>query len=361
MPSHSRQRSRNKAERYEWAVFPLQPWPDGDQFKPFLSEKAASRWLRRRDSSGELRPDNWSEPVRLSWLDSYPGATFTGQRFQDFLKLDDIDESQQITRQTKFFMDILDRASELTCCLADDWQFDEITERARLGVGHRFHGRKTPPSLASHFVLCLYDVEDALFEVHPELPADAICDFWRSWQVSCHIQEFWLLYLRPTVPEPKDYNPDSPYGNALFFVRKEIKNYCYFISKPGAHAGAIRASQGRAGHVEEPAFPRGPQGEMRTASAHSEQTQRAGSTDQAPSSHKTATTDLALTRRKLVDDTIKEAREKGMRLTRKMIWQAAEYIDRTGFERWQGNRTGQTEEAKRNIERVLRECPWLAS
>jgi len=50
-----------------------------------------------------------------------------------------------------------------------------------------------------------------------------------------------------------------------------------------------------------------------------------------------------------------------MRLTRKMIWQAAKYKDRTAFERWQGNRDGQTEAAKRNIERLLGECPWVAS
>ena len=150
-------------------------------------------------------------------------------------------------------------------------------------------------------------------------------------------------------------------GHSASKLGKEIENYCDFVWKPGADAGAIRADQGRAGHGKEPASPRGPQGEMRTASAHSKQTQRAGSTDEAPSSHKTATTDLAVTRRKLVDDTIKEAREKGMRLTRKMIWQAAKYKDRTAFERWQGNRDGQTEAAKRNIERVLGECPWVAS
>ena len=229
MPSQSRQRSGNKAKRYEWAAYPFEPWPDGNQFKPFVSERAAWLWLRRRDSSGEPRLDNWSEPVRLSWLDSYPSAPFKGQRFQDFLKLDDIDESPQITRQNRFFMSIQGRASRITCCLADDWQFNVIAERAKLGVGHRFHGRKTPPSLAGHIVLCLYDVEDALRELHPELPADAISDFWRSWQVSCHIQEFWLLDLRPTLAEPKDYDPNGPYGNALFFVRKEIENYCDFI------------------------------------------------------------------------------------------------------------------------------------
>jgi hypothetical protein len=75
------------------------------------------------------------------------------------------------------------------CCLADDSHWDGIEADARRRVGHRYPGRKHA-SIAAIVIGAAYDLEDALFQVHPAASCAAVAIFWKSWQIQQHIARF---------------------------------------------------------------------------------------------------------------------------------------------------------------------------
>jgi len=80
-------------------------------------------------------------------------------------------------------------SADFTCCLENDWQFDQIEADPRRRVGHDYAGDKHD-SIAAIVVKAVYDIEDALLRFHRNASCAAVADFWRSWQVREHIAVF---------------------------------------------------------------------------------------------------------------------------------------------------------------------------
>ena len=131
-------------------------------------------------------------------------------------------------------------------------------------------------------------------------------------------------------------------------------------SKQPDHSAARSPSSDSTQQVEQQ--PEGPkadtEAQARVAQAEPSSAQAAMAQSQAAQGRGAALS-TADQRCQWVDAVIKQARDKGVKLTRTMIWKKAGYDNATQFERWQGNRKGQTDRANAAFKRVLDEKPWL--
>lgn len=116
------------------------------------------------------------------------GSRFKGPWFRDQFPINDIPEVHaEMAVDIKVKGLLADRAVSPRVSLADDWDFDSITEAADILPWHLTCGAsKGTPPLRS-LVGVVHELESELLTHHPNLSAAAVVPFWESWQVHDHI------------------------------------------------------------------------------------------------------------------------------------------------------------------------------
>jgi hypothetical protein len=156
---------------------------------------------RKKVASGEVSPlaldyqlqvrrnrDAWDGPIRVEGIDA-GGGPRSARRFREFLPLSNVGEAPSRSLKRVIELAAASRHPEYSCCLSDEWRFDEIASDIWKREGHVFEGRKHA-SIEEIAVKAVYDIEDAFYEVHPDASASAVAHFWESWQVWHYVAVF---------------------------------------------------------------------------------------------------------------------------------------------------------------------------
>jgi hypothetical protein len=118
-------------------------------------------------------------------IKTYLSPPFSGPRLQDLGPLRD---EPSVVSHDEFLENVirqtLTHGAADTTHLADDWRFREIARLASSFQGHAF---SSPRLVTKQLFSAAVDLERALFVVHPQLPAEAVADFWRSLDVRGHM------------------------------------------------------------------------------------------------------------------------------------------------------------------------------
>jgi hypothetical protein len=180
----------------------LTGWPEEarvEMVKHLEGLRHTKRETKSRISTN--RSQGWvAVPVRP--LADYPGSKCT-HSLRDFLPLEQIGEMSKLSATAddelaRLVEDAWDRvhgvpeadsSAGFANCLADDWAWERIDADARRRVGHRYSGRKHA-SIAAVVIGAAYDLEEALFQVHPGASCAAGAIFWKSWQIEQYLTSF---------------------------------------------------------------------------------------------------------------------------------------------------------------------------
>lgn len=126
----------------------------------------------------------WFNPVPEVGVSSGPAPR---TRFRDFLPVSELGEIPRVDVEDSVRRVLEGRYPQFSCFLADEWRFDEIDRGAQGRQGHEFEGRKRA-SVGEIVLRGIYDLEDALERLHPDISPASRADFFCSWQVWRHIR-----------------------------------------------------------------------------------------------------------------------------------------------------------------------------
>ena len=223
------------SEPRRWAVCP-RPIVFSPQWLPkprlYAHQNSAVRWLRKPDRSGgpadtDTNSSSWYDPVPVERLQrEEPAEPFSGQRFTEFLRLEDLAQSLLIDKRHQAKDYLTGFGPKFNCYLSEEWDFDEIVLKANATSAYRYQGKQVDGSQA---VRMLHALENSLFQHHSQVSARQLARFWSSWQVFLHVFE-----TVRDLTHNKHYQSreDSDRSNLLariegprYFLLKEISLY----------------------------------------------------------------------------------------------------------------------------------------
>ena len=206
------------------------------------------------------------------------------------------------------------------CYLGPGWRFTEIEEEcARKGR------RRKPEGLVVQLIRCLYDLDDELRRFHHGV---SYADFWSSWQVDRH-----LVVFAEKVGRGRDL---LDLKNAVEAVRQQLMSYAHILRR-----GLPEAMEEQAQAM----------GDGTGAASAQPATMVKG--DNGP--------DLRAERASLLQAYKSEGSQRGVRITDKMIAEAASktWHERTPVQRWKRNDKRCTSGDDLKIRAVLNRKPHL--
>jgi hypothetical protein len=158
-----------------------------DEPRLFPDKSAAKAWQRKTIHGPTNYSGGGQQLVEVRWLDEYQGEPYRGRLFRDHLPLAEvIDNPRPISEDAIIEAAQEDRQAMATCDLARDWDWASIEADAARRQGHALRSR-TIENLPRQLLKLVYDVEGALRHRHPDLPPDAVADFFSSWRVRTHL------------------------------------------------------------------------------------------------------------------------------------------------------------------------------
>ncbi len=223
------------SEPRRWAVCP-RPRVFSPQWLPkprlYAHQNSAVRWLRKPDRSvgpadTDTNSSSWYDPVPVERLQrEEPAEPFSGQRFTEFLRLEDLAQSLLIDKRHQAKDYLTGFGPTFNCYLSEEWDFDEIVLKVNATSAYRYQGKQVDGSQA---VRMLHALENSLFQHHSQVSARQLARFWSSWQVFLHVFE-----TVRDLTHNKHYQSreDSDRSNLLariegprYFLLKEISLY----------------------------------------------------------------------------------------------------------------------------------------
>jgi hypothetical protein len=151
-----------------------------------FSDKTAAppRGLSRAEHKANRRLPGWSDPIPVRRLRDHPRKQLTTSNIRSIIE----PRTKVVpTADLASEMDRLDRPP-VECFLALDWDFNAVEADARQRAGRIFGG--DPEKDCARLILdCLADLERSLTRVHDKIPASAVAEFWRSYQVRKYMFE----------------------------------------------------------------------------------------------------------------------------------------------------------------------------
>jgi hypothetical protein len=163
------------------------------------SEEDAERIAMDEGDGGEFIP---ARLVGISY--GMPSA----EPFRDFLPVSEVVPPFEETADEYFENPHIDYEDHWVY-LDTTWRWESIKTEARQGPGHRYKGRKQE-NLGQLFVKVLYDLEDSLMLVHPNVCRQSAADFFGSLQVWDHLMgQHTLLASSPTTKSLLNHDPST--------------------------------------------------------------------------------------------------------------------------------------------------------
>src|SRR5579872_4956464 len=212
---------------------------------PFLTEDQTREWCVRCDQYEHMRcrgpvkylRDSTGQPTKIS--------------LREFWKIYEIDDGKRFDVRDLIDQDLEDGAQGLSndpqLSLGVDWNFVEIEKLANGRQGHRFQGLRMTSYLRMTAVAA-YDLDEGLHRVHPNVPASAVADFWKSYEVHRHLCQFVKLLVQnvggPIAPELRRQDQllyrfgdeSAEYGDpgdAFLCAQIQISNYARELAEEG--------------------------------------------------------------------------------------------------------------------------------
>ena len=213
--------------------------PELREPKLFGTKAEGEYWLDQPEIAGRDEDGNpifgigqnartWlQEPVPVCDLASYAGPPLAaGQFLRDRLNPEEIIGNPEIHQFTQMRQFMQRRHYRVYCVLGDGWDFGVISAKARSTKAYEFMGTRVT-GFAHQILKVLLELESALLEKHPELPASGVANFWVSWQVYLFIVVFCTeLVVDPSLRElAGDKDPVYLCQQARYFVGKELVTY----------------------------------------------------------------------------------------------------------------------------------------
>ena len=157
------------------------------------------------------------------------GPQFDGRRFAAFFPIDRA-KGPQLSHPTLLTSERTQQEECIGCAIDPKgrWRIATIVNGAALGLGHTIGGFENP---LQALLSGAHDLERTLFAAHPDISADAVIDFWTSFEVHEAIQHH-------AARIEDGYSVDQV-RIALVILRQQIDDYVDGVLEVGAEASGV--------------------------------------------------------------------------------------------------------------------------
>jgi hypothetical protein len=145
--------------------------------------------LNRRDEPILNRNSGWGPPIPIRQPTGYSGPP-SAATLKDALPIDKVTKSFELPQVKDEVRRIFEgRSVPYSNCLGGEWRFPEMWVKARELPEFQYPSAKWG-SIGEILVSALHALDRVLHRFHPKLPAQAVADFWRSWEVHVHLANY---------------------------------------------------------------------------------------------------------------------------------------------------------------------------
>jgi ribosome-binding protein aMBF1 (putative translation factor) len=194
-----------------------------------------------------LKPGRWSEIAQrdCGWLPPLPirsprdyQGPPTNMNVAEFVREVDAGENIALPLEYQLQQVLAGRSPSLTCVLGPAWKFDAIERDAWLRRGHQFEGRRAAGRV-QELIRAVHDIEPALLSQHPVLPAEAVADFWTSWNISRHLADFCRQISEASGPQ---HIHETDLMEAIQFVERQLAAFAHEIRVGSRRTNTLTAT-----------------------------------------------------------------------------------------------------------------------
>ena len=280
----------------------------------------------------------WEAPVPVCHLTDFNGSKCK-KTLRDCLPAEGLGPLPESTSEEEFedvyVRAIEGRSGKYSCCLDEDWRFDEMEADAWRRPGHEFDAARYH-SIGETVVRAIHDLEATFQKLHPNAPCAAAAAFWRSWQVQRHIADVCSRLVKSGVARclvSKMTAGDREAERWRVHLYRQLAAFAHGLSDERDEDGA--------GGREEAA--------AEVASNES---------DAGPTSAVSGLDDMRQQRSASVNRFLLECSQKlTLKITRKHIWQAVGHKTARQFQYWQASDLKATAQDHPNFSRILAMSP----